>query len=1357
MPPKKDVSETGGLSSRSFPCKGRVISMRMWWALIIALLMTAASAAAQESSLIERYPSSPPHRASAWYQLYLRNHANVFDVVSAMSADSSLCQGARSREWKHVTRWLSRKRAFADENGNVTSIRPSWSLIEQVRAAKRSDDLQSDEQWQPIGPFGFDSEAKMATGSQGVGVVRCHVTSPRDRDLIIAGTISAGIWRSTDAGRSWTNIGADLPIQSVNRLAMSGSTVYAATDHGLYVSDNEGMTFRRLTLSGPASSLEPTGVDQCAVAPTDARRVVIAAQGRLFLSTNGGTSWSNASNFQGTWWDLQWHVNRNDVAYGLVQTGSHIAFARSTSAGTKFDTVGVGYPAPQTDRVMARALLALTPADPGFVAVMIAGEIRDGPSGVYGLYVSRDQGSTFEHRCCGSVDGPEPVDTLTNKNLFAYAPNENGLGQVTWDMGFAVSTRDTSMMIAAGIFPYRSTNGGRTWSALPPLHYDIQSASIHGDTIWLTHDGGIAVSPDRGRTVIDRSTGISALEVWGFDQSHDGRIMTLGAYHMPIFIRDTAVYNNAPLIDGWYAWSGADAMGANVNPVATEWLYAKPWSSVRGMRTQTKKVAPRGTDLGIDLGYITMTNLCVDPSTFTRIVACDHASQSVVVSTDNASSWKPLKTFKNWVYRVRMHQEDGAYLLALGDQGLHRSNDGGSTWSDITPPTILRRGAGMQDMAFVGDDPRHIVLAFGGQQERVKVLESIDGGQTWTDRSAGLPSFAIKTIASRRGGTTELYVGTSYGVYVLRDQATEWVRLGAGLPLSDVNFLHFDEPSGYLRAATLRGIWQLPLSQRSDVRAMISRDRNVVRCSRQRIRYGCRSAVREDLTFQRIWVFEGGTPSASSARSVEVAYTVPGIYDVTLIVKQGTLADTLVLRDAVTVLPSECDGVDPVPGSAIDLTDPDDHATLGRLTGNTNSFSFTAWVYPVGIQPEFSAILCTDADDGVSQEIGMQFVNDKNELGYLWKDGRWWWNSRLSLKPNTWSHVALCIDSTGATVYVNGIGSTDKLALPPQQLNQLVMKLGTYHYWSSRNFNGHIDEVCFYDRTLSQDEVRRGMHLVKRNTERGLVAYYQCNESESATLFDRIRGRDGVLESGAGRSTSGALVGSGTSALAVTRANQPRVVFSDIGAELDVTNTIDDAQLLLTRLEITPAMLPSELNVIRDRSWIVDAFTLENRNHEITSLRVSAERLIDSADAAGRQFTMLSRPEWSTSASWTSARSTGPAPYSSATTSLYNSFSRGVIVPHQFAIAVTGGPVGVSAEDDVAPGPIMIAPQPSATTVQILGRTPLGRVEILDQYGRVVAERITDRTSIMMSVESLGSGWYIVRAGRASTPMCIVR
>ncbi|MFM8771875.1 MAG: hypothetical protein ACKOE4_07650, partial [Candidatus Kapaibacterium sp.] len=206
----------------------------------------------------------------------------------------------------------------------------------------------------------------------------------------------------------------------MNRFDVSCQVVYDANNAGLYVSLDKGLTFKRLTLTGDVALTQAVGVDLCIADPNDHRRVVIATINRLFLSTDAGTTWTSATNLIGTWWDLAWHTTRSDVAYGLVQIGGHIQFARSTSSGVKFNSTGQGYPAQRSDASMARALLAVTPASPRTVAVMVAGKTAADVGGVYGLYVSTDEGSTFEHRCCGSVEGPEAANKDTNPNLFDY-------------------------------------------------------------------------------------------------------------------------------------------------------------------------------------------------------------------------------------------------------------------------------------------------------------------------------------------------------------------------------------------------------------------------------------------------------------------------------------------------------------------------------------------------------------------------------------------------------------------------------------------------------------------------------------------------------------------------------------------------------------------------------------------------------------------------------------------------------------------------------------------------------------------------------------------------------------------------
>jgi photosystem II stability/assembly factor-like uncharacterized protein/PKD repeat protein len=1330
-----------------------------------ALCLAAVVFAATSGVLVadardeENLPNDPRHRRAVWYLLVESGNANVHEIIRLMQQDSTISKDAPSRQVQECRRWIARTLPHADAHGNVGPLSPPLAelLDEASRRGKQPESTQNNtKRWKPLGPFGWDTAAVLQTGSQGVGVVRTHLVWPGSPRLILAGTISAGIWRSTDAGRTWTSIANDEPIQTVSRFAVSRDTVYAATSAGLYVSTDRGLTFRRLSLQGDLVLTDAVSVDLCAVDPNDPKRIVISTLGRLFLSVDAGQSWKSASNMIGTWWDLCWHTSRSDLAYGLVQVGSHITFVRSSNSGVKFNQTGQGYPAARADASMARGLIALTPAAPRMVSVLLAGSEKD-VAGVYGLYVSTDEGSTFEHRCCGAVDGPEAPTRDANPNLFDYDIVGTGLGQVTWDMGFAISSRDPQYMVAAGIFPYRSSDGGRTWRGFPAMHYDIQSVSVIGDSVWLTHDGGITLSSDRGNTISERSFGISASEVWGFDQSHDGHIMAMGAYHLPTFFRDTTVYASRFPFNGWYPWAGADAMGANVNPIATEWIYAKPWSNVRVQRTRSKLVPPTSSDLGIDLGYLTLNNIEFDPHLYQRIIAIDHGTQRVVESNDNGATWVPLRQFSRWVSRVRVHPEDGRHMMVIADNALWRSTDRGRSWSSITPTSDVSRNQGMVDVAFDDKDPDHVYAAFGGNQRQAKIAESTDGGQTWTSVSTGLPSFAIFTIVHRRGSDDELYAGTSYGVYRYTP-ATNWELFGAGLPMSDVNFLHIDDPGSRLRVATNRGLWEIDLPLSTVPRALISMDTDTVRCSRTPVRFGCRSAAVETPGFRRTWRFPSGIPSESSAPVVDVRYPTAGSYDVLLIVENEAGSDTLNMDRAVTVLPSECDVFSPVAGNAADLRSAKDHVSLGRFVGLTRNFSFTAWVKPLGLQPNFSAILCTDADQGVSQEIGLQFVNDQNELGYLWSGGRWWWASGLKLRSDEWSHVALTVDSTGATVYVNGIGSKDATPLQALDLSRLVFTLGTYHYWSERNFNGLIDEVALFDRTLTQDEIRRSMHLTRNSAEPGMLAYYQFNESAQGVIFDKAGGNDGRYHSGAGPTESGALVAAGTSQISTVERGMNMAAFEDLGDTVELYVAAEEpTQLVMTRFDriqdTSGALRPHHL----EHSWRVLNTYSSRRSLEVSAMRLSCDPRALAADALDRRYGVLTRSTWNPAEPWSGARIQNNERLELQGGSIDLRADRGLLTPLQIVLTYSGALVNVGTEDHA--NGLCLRPNPASDLVSIRTSDGLGRVAISTMDGRIVYSReFTPEVNEQgIDLSMLSQGTYVLTAGQQRRLLVIHR
>ncbi|MFM8771876.1 MAG: hypothetical protein ACKOE4_07655 [Candidatus Kapaibacterium sp.] len=212
--PTMPVGATVEWSSALSPCKG--LCRRLVRGVVMMLIGVSSLFAKSDDWNEERLPDDSVHQRSAWFRLVEAGHRNVFDLMREMTADTSIRSGHRTRQWKIAQQWIAKLRPLADANGNVEVLEPSLYEIFAERSRRRQRDESpqaNDPRWEGIGPFGWDTSAVLATGSQGIGVVRSHVVWPADRRLVLAGTISAGIWRSTDAGRTWSAVAPDEPIQ----------------------------------------------------------------------------------------------------------------------------------------------------------------------------------------------------------------------------------------------------------------------------------------------------------------------------------------------------------------------------------------------------------------------------------------------------------------------------------------------------------------------------------------------------------------------------------------------------------------------------------------------------------------------------------------------------------------------------------------------------------------------------------------------------------------------------------------------------------------------------------------------------------------------------------------------------------------------------------------------------------------------------------------------------------------------------------------------------------------------------------------------------------------------------------------
>ncbi|MEO8190747.1 MAG: IPT/TIG domain-containing protein [Acidobacteriota bacterium] len=114
-------------------------------------------------------------------------------------------------------------------------------------------------------------------------------------------------------------------------------------------------------------------------------------------------------------------------------------------------------------------------------------------------------------------------------------------------------------------------------------------------------------------------------------------------------------------------------------------------------------------------------------------------------STDGGATWAvPASVLASRFYRINVHPTNPNELLAGTSRGGLRSTDGGANWTTVILPTAYG------DVPEILRDPTNPANLFattwcaagGCTFPSAHVLKSTDGGATWTDRSAGLPSAA---------------------------------------------------------------------------------------------------------------------------------------------------------------------------------------------------------------------------------------------------------------------------------------------------------------------------------------------------------------------------------------------------------------------------------------------------------------------------------------------------------------------------------------------------------------------------------------------------------------------------------------
>ena len=1307
------------------------------------------------------------HRRSVWYSAMQQKKPNYFKVKKLFENYFAQHPTEESKPKELCASWLKTSIFYLDKKNRV--VAPPKINYNKIHSAGPgvlaavTDSMAGD--WHMLGPRNAFQTGYSGVGNRG-GYVSCARIDPTNPNKLFVGFTTGGLWVSADGGSIWQLTDANLPDKEyidIDVCKANSLYVYAISKNGAVIKSTDG------GLSWSSTSLNATNYPgnayDIAVSPAN-QNIVVARWGtNLYRTTDGGTTWSvvlsglkNYSVWGGTNVSaemLDFHATDANVVYHLDRNDNqnYITLYRSSDGGATFTNLGnINIPAGTTDTIVGWAKILTATNNPSVVYVaMGTGSSAYGHHEVHLFKLDAATGSILQTRV-NMVSGDPGVHhgdvamDLNNDNNIIYGSYAEGKAHYSTDNG--------------ATFTNSSTN----------VHSDLRALSMVSGKVLLGTDGEAVYSSDNGTTFTNLSAAISNHELWGFGAAFKSDVLGAGCNHGPLMIRE----HEGP--QGWYNAMGADEGNSDVNPLDDKYLYSQGYNTYHVVRTGTHAMSSGDGGQEIDPGgiYSYFNTMHWHPNLYYTFIT--HHAGGYPSGNSNLATWKKslirsdnngvtinkiIKTFTTDVFRedICMTNPNAMYVAeGLSNNKLWKTTDGGVNWTEITPSTTIT-GTGIRnisDIAVSDANPNEIWVSYSGVQNTCQVLHSTDGGVTYTNLTTSvLTNFPVTKIIFQRGTNGGIYIGNKSGVFYRNNTMANWIKLGNGLPMVDVRFIFINYYKGKLLIGTSRGAWDHDLYEHSNPMAQISADKDTVRCAIDSVQFRDYSVVKSGPSVSYSWSFPGGSPASSTAENPKVSYGTPGTYNVALTVTDQYGSNTQTLTGFIKVMSSEC-SIDTVAGKSLSLPASTDKASITSLPLNTNALTITAWVKPSGIQSDYTGIITHGS------RTGLFVKNGSNELGYMWGDNQWGWNSGLTLAANQWSHIAWVVTPTNTTVYVNGIAATNNVANNVMNLSTSPWSVGEdIGYGSGRNFNGEVEELCVYNRSLSLNEVREKMHLTRPAAEPGLIGYYQFNESVAGNFYNKVSGGTVMTNSGGVQVVSTAPVASGVS-VRTSITTQGTFDFGAAEAVLTFTKNNGGANnskypngdVIVYKLNSQPSGLPTASLNYCDRYWIIRSF---GTNATINTLQTLSYRQTG-FNSSGNSLFRRNANDFGTT--WSNAVSTSTTSSSSGNggTQVFNNLKSIITTFGQNTLGSTSLPSFKSSDviADVTThgdGTLKISPNPVTNTLRVVYEPGQNSGEVLLEIetmsGRTITSRkINARTfSESIDVSGLSSGTYVLKVG----------
>ncbi|HQY66042.1 MAG TPA: hypothetical protein PLD38_02070 [Pyrinomonadaceae bacterium] len=687
----------------------------------------------------------------------------------------------------------------------VMMVAASASLLQ---AQKVDASLYQSMEWRMIGPF----RAGRTVGAVGI---------PSQPNVFYIGLNNGGVWKTTDAGRTWKPIFDDQPTGSIGDIALAPSNpnvIYVgsgeglqrpdlATGDGMYRSRDGGKTWAHLGLR------DGQQIASIAVDPKDENHLFVAVLGHpygpneergIYRSTNGGDTFDRVlykdentgamqvefdpRNSQIVYADL-WAGRQGPWENGAWQ-GKESGLFKSTDGGSTWTKLSGGLPT--IEQGLGRIGFTISRSNPSKLYATV-----DANPKFAGIYASNDSGENW---------------SLVNGD-----PRLWGRGSDFAEL--RVHPTDPNTIFVANVSSHKSTDGGKTFTSFKGApggddYHRIWINPDHPDVMLFATDQGATITVNGGESWSSWYNQPTAqfyhvntdnrYPYWvcgGQQESGSacvasrGRTGAVGAWDWETVGVEEYGYVAPDPLDPDIVYGGKltrfDRLTRHVQNIAPEAVRTGKYRFLRTAPVIFSPVDNKSLFYGGNVIFKTMNG-----GNSWDVISPDLSREKWDVPKSvgiYATTEMETMSRRGVVYTVAPSYKDINTIWAGTDDGLiHVTRNGGKSWSNITPPELKSwaKVSLIDAGRFDANTAYAAVNTFRLDDLRPHIYRTHDGGKTWKEIVKGIPDGgivnAVREDPVRKG---LLYCGTEQAVYFSTDDGENWQPLRLNMPAISIRDL----------------------------------------------------------------------------------------------------------------------------------------------------------------------------------------------------------------------------------------------------------------------------------------------------------------------------------------------------------------------------------------------------------------------------------------------------------------------------------------------------------------------------------------------------------------------------------------